>query len=370
MFTKQELQELATFHSESPVLSVYLNADLTQLTTEQARLTLRNMAKSVADQALPDDIKAVENYVELEHDWQGKGLAIFSAGEFWRVQPLAFPVSDSIHTGAQPYIKPLADYFDAYDRYGVVLVDREGARLFLFNQGVLQDATGMMGEEIREHIHDAAGRGGRSGRGSGQGRASTLDSYIDQIAVQNLRDVVNLTQRFYRAGKCERIILGGTKENRSQFMSMLPKDLQEKVIGDVSIDMYAGPAQVFDRTQDLIQNSIAERKAVLVQTTITAAHKELGSLGLDDTLKAFQEQRIQTLVISYGFSAPGAVCDYCSYLSSSIEPDCPICDGTMQPIQDIVDHLVHRALELGIEIAFVDDPALEQAGSIGAVWRF
>jgi peptide subunit release factor 1 (eRF1) len=182
--------------------------------------------------------------------------------------------------------------------------------------------------------------------------------------------VVNLTQRFYRAGQCERIILGGTKENRSHFMSMLPKNLQDKVIGDVSIDMYASPAQVLDRTQDLIQQSIAERKAALVEATITAAHKELGSLGLDDTLEAFQEQRIQTLVISEGYAAPGAKCDHCEYLSSSTKPECPICDGSMQPIKDIVDYLVHRALELGIEVAFVDDPALEQAGSIGAVWRF
>jgi peptide subunit release factor 1 (eRF1) len=134
--------------------------------------------------------------------------------------------------------------------------------------------------------------------------------------------------------------------------------------------MYAGPMQVLDLTQDLIQRSIAERKAALVQTTITAAHKELGSLGLEDTLQALQEQRIQTLVISEGFSAPGAICDYCSYISASTDPECPVCDGTMQPIEDIVDHLVHRALELDMEIAFVSDPDLEQAGSIGAVWRF
>jgi peptide chain release factor subunit 1 len=228
----------------------------------------------------------------------------------------------------------------------------------------------MMGEEIKEHTHDAAGRGGRSGRGSGQGRASTLDGYIDQVAVRNLRDVVDLTQRFYRAGRCDRIILGGTKENRAHFMSMLPKDLQDKVIGDISIDMYAGPMHVLDRTQVLIQNSVRERKAALVQAAISAAHQEKGSLGLEDTLQALQEQRIQTLVISEGYSAPGASCDYCNYLSASTEPECPICDGTMQPIEDIVDHLIHRALELGVEIAFVDDPDLQENGSIGAVWRF
>jgi hypothetical protein len=42
----------------------------------------------------------------------------------------------------------------------------------------------------------------------------------------------------------------------------------------------------------------------------------------------------------------------------------------MHPIQDIVDHLVHRAIEMDVEIVFVDDPALQEAGSIGAVWRF
>jgi peptide subunit release factor 1 (eRF1) len=370
MFTKQELKELASFQSESPVLSVYLNVDLTQLTTEQARLTFRNLAKSVADKALPEDIQAAENFVDLEYDWQSKGLAIFSAGDFWRVQPLAFPVGNRAHVGPQPYIKPLVDYFDAYDRYGVVLVDREGARLFLFNQGTLQNATGMLGEEIKEYTHDAAGRGGRSGRGSGQGRASALDSLIDQVTVRNLREVVDLTQRFYRAGKCDRIILGGTKENRSQFMSMLPKVLQDKVIGGVSLDMYAGPMHILDRTTSLIQDSVTERKAALVQTVITATHKELGSLGLADTLDALQEQRIQTLIISEGFAAPGAVCDYCGYLSTKTDPECPICDGTMHPIQDIVDHLVHRAVEMDVEIVFTDDPALKEAGSIGAVWRF
>jgi peptide subunit release factor 1 (eRF1) len=134
--------------------------------------------------------------------------------------------------------------------------------------------------------------------------------------------------------------------------------------------MYAGPAHVLDRTQAILDRSIAERKAALIQTTITAAHKELGSLGLVDTLKALQEQRIQTLVISEGYAAPGAICDYCGYMSTSMEPECPICDGTMQPMQDIVDHVVHRALELGIEIAFVSDEAFEEAGAIGAVWRF
>ena len=116
MFSKQELKELAAYHSEtSPILSVYLNVDSTQVTTEQYRLTLRGMLKSVADRATPADIEAIERYIEFEYDRQGKGLVIISGGDYWREYTLAFPVDDGIHVGAQPYIKPLADYADAYE---------------------------------------------------------------------------------------------------------------------------------------------------------------------------------------------------------------------------------------------------------------
>jgi hypothetical protein len=39
-------------------------------------------------------------------------------------------------------------------------------------------------------------------------------------------------------------------------------------------------------------------------------------------------------------------------------------------LQDVVEHLVHRAIGTEAEIAFVEDTTLEEAGSIGAVWRF
>ena len=120
MFSKQELKELAGYRSEtSPVLSVYLNVDSTQLTVDQYRLTLKGMLKSVADKAATKDIEAVEKYIELEYDRQGKGVAIFACGaqDFWRAYPLAVPVGDYAHVASQPYIKPMADFFDAYDRY-------------------------------------------------------------------------------------------------------------------------------------------------------------------------------------------------------------------------------------------------------------
>jgi peptide chain release factor subunit 1 len=371
VFSKQELKELAAYRSQTvPVVSVYLNVDTSQISSEQYRLTLRGMLKSVADQADPADLDAISRYVELEYDRQGSGLALFSGGDFWRAYALAFAVGDSIHVGMQPYIKPLADYADSYDRYGVVLVDREGARLFLFNQGVLQEATGMLGEEIKAQLSDAAGRGGRSGAGPGLGMSSGVDRKVEHIAEQNLREVVDLTQRFYRAGRCERVIVGGTEHNRARFMSALPKSLEDKVIGELAIDMYAPESEVLERSMPVIEESIAERKAALVENVITAAHKEMGSLGLARTLLAMQERRIQTLVIQEGFQHPGRACTNCGYLTLSESDTCSVCGGDVRVLEDIVDHLVHRAIEMDVEVVFVDDEALAAAGGIGSIWRF
>ncbi len=370
MFSKQELKELAAYVSDTPVLSVYLNVDSTQITAEQYRLTLRGMLKSIADRADPSDVEAVERFVELEYDRSGSGLALFSGGDFWRAYALAFSVGDSIHVGSQPYIKPLADYADAYDRYGVVLVDREGARLFMFNQGTLQEATGTLGEGLKSQIGNATGRGGRSGAGPGLGRSPGVDHKIDQIVTRNLREVVDLTSRFYEAGSCERIILGGTDQNRARFMSMLPKTLQGKVIGDVSIDMYASELEVLQRTMPIIQGSVAERKAALVQGIITAAHKESGSTGLADTLLAVQERRVQTLVIQEGFRAPGYICTHCDYLSLEKAGQCSVCGGPIERLDDIVEHLVHRTIGMDVEVVFVEDEAIKKSGSIGSLWRF
>ena len=48
MFDEHALKELASIQTEGPILSVYLDVDPTQRTTEEYKLTLRELLKSVA----------------------------------------------------------------------------------------------------------------------------------------------------------------------------------------------------------------------------------------------------------------------------------------------------------------------------------
>lgn len=370
MISEKELQELVDFHAKSSVLSLYLNVDPTQHTKDEYRLTLKSMLKGVANEASAEDLAEVERYFDFQYDWQGKGVVIFSCLEedFWRAYPLAVPVENHIFVADSPYIKPLTDVLDEYDRYGVILVDREGARLFLFHQGELEEAEGTLGEEVKR-----TKRGGGSAAGRLGGLTARASRHEEEIAQRNLREAAELAARFFEGGRCSRIILGGTDETLTQFQGMLPKELQEQVVGSISLDMTASEVEVLERSMEVIQEVDRRRKGELVEQLFTAATSKggHGALGLDDTLAAVQEGRAHILVVAEGYAAPGYGCQNCGYVAAHELEECPFCGGEVTQIEDAVNTIVRKAIESGMEVEVVKgDATLEEAGSIGAILRY
>jgi peptide chain release factor subunit 1 len=370
MFSEKDLQELVEFHGEeSSVLSLYLDVDPTKRTTDEYKLMLRGLLKEVTGQAWREDIAAVERYFDHEYDWQGKGVVVFSClGQgFWRAYPLAVPVENHINVGERPYIKPLSDILDAYGRYGVVLVDQEGARLFLFRLGELQETSGTLGEEVKRMKH---GRGSAAGRRGGVGARTGRKE--EEIAQRNLKEAAELTAKFCAGGRCGRIILGGTEQTVAQFQEMLPKDLQEQVVGSFPAVMTASEPEVLDRSLEIIAEVEREREKALVESAITAAAKGgAGVIGLADTLGAVYEGRVRILLVDEGYRATGYRCQQCGYIAAQAKEECPFCGGKVEQIEDAVDLIVRSVIDQGGEVEVVrDSPALEKAGHIAALLRY
>jgi len=370
VFSENDLQELVGFHSEeSPLLSLYLNVDPTKHTTDEYKLVLRGLLREVAGQALRKDIAAVERYFDHEYDWQGRGVVMFSCLEqdFWRAYPLAVPVENHVYVGQRPYIKPLTDILDAYGRYGVVLVDQEGARLFLFQLGELQETSGTLGEEVKRMKHGRASAAGRRG-----GVTARTGRRQEEIAQRNLKEAAELTAKFFEGGRCSRIILGGTEQNVAQFQGMLPRDLQERVVGSFPTVMTASETEVLDRSLKIIAEVEREREKELVESAITAAAKGgAGVIGLADTLGAVYEGRVHILLVAEGYRAAGYRCQQCGYIAAQAKKKCPFCGSRVEQIDDAVDLIVRGVIDQGGQVEVVrDSPALEKAGHIGALLRY
>jgi peptide subunit release factor 1 (eRF1) len=93
-------------------------------------------------------------------------------------------------------------------------------------------------------------------------------------------------------------------------------------------------------------------------------------VGLDAVLAALVERRVDTLLVSDGFEAPGWRCPSCAFLAAR-GPSCPVCSKKMEQADDVVEEAVHEALNQSVRLEVCRDNAdLDVLGRIGALLRF
>src|SRR5581483_4843932 len=145
MIRTADLERLVTFNGgRHGVLSVYLNL----APARQLRRSYRT--------AFNDLVKRLEEYLDAEPP-RGQGLALFSCAprDFWQAYHLPVPVADDLRFGATPYVRPLLDVLDEYERFVVALVDKEKARLFSVFMGEIEEERELF--DVVPGRHDQGG---------------------------------------------------------------------------------------------------------------------------------------------------------------------------------------------------------------------
>lgn len=366
MLTDKDFRELLDYQSPNPVLSVYLNTDPSEGNAETHRQHLRALLRQVD---LPQETEVIERFFEHEFSWTGRSVAVFSsAADHWfRSYPLAVPIRSRIRLSDRPHVKPLADLLDAYGGYGVALVDKQGARLFYFHLGELIEQEGVMGESVRH-----TKRGGGSQAAGRRGGTAGQTNYNEEVAERNIKESAEFAARFFADNNIRRILIGGTDETINLFRSQLPKAWQSLIVGSFPMSMTASHAEVLERAMQVGQEAETRREAKLIDAVITAAAKgKGGAAGLEDTLKALNEGRIQTLLILEGLREPGYRCKGCGYLTSVEVSTCVYCGGETTKIPDAVELAVRRVMQNGGDVEVLrQDNELAKYGHIGALLRY
>ncbi len=365
MFTEKDLRELVDHQSQQSMLTIYLNTDPTMGNSDSYRLRLRNMLKSIE---LAADVKKVEEYFETEYDWSGRSVAIFSdqSKQFFKVFPLAVPVQDLVHIGLRPNVRPIAGLLDSYGGYGVVLVDKQGARLFHFHLGQLVEQEGVLGESVRQ-----VKKGGSGVKGMRGGIASQTRG-VEETIERNMRNASEFATKFFEEKQIRRILLSGTDDNVALFRSHLPKMWQSLIVGTFPGSMSESHQEILNRTLEVGQKAEKDRENKVIEKLITLASKQAGAiLDVEPTLKALNEGRVQTLVIQQGFKVSGFRCPDCNSITSLSKIVCEQCNSEAVAVEDVIASAVSLALKTGGEVDVVHNhPEFEKAGNIGAFLRY
>ncbi|MFQ5612710.1 MAG: Vms1/Ankzf1 family peptidyl-tRNA hydrolase [Anaerolineae bacterium] len=362
MVTQTQLEHLMSVRSEaSPVLSLYLNTALSQLSRNEHRLQLRKLQEQVAGQAAPADLKQIASFFDVEYEWRAKSVVGFFCQEIGlrQVFPLNTGLTNSIYAEPRPHLQPLVELLEHHPAYGVVQVNRDEAHLFVIRMGQVVAADVAVGEDTKRHRQ-------------GGWAAQKLQRIEDALADQNLREAAHQADIFFDLHPCRHLILAGVDETVSQFQEHLSKLLQNKVVGSINLDARASEKEVIEKSRAVVDQVQQESETALVERLITTAAKGDGAtLGLTRTLHALQEERVQTLVLTEGFSASGHRCLVCDFVTAEPVEACPYCQGNLRPVTDVIEFSIRRTLRLGGRVeTVVNNPALREAGNIGAFLRF
>jgi peptide subunit release factor 1 (eRF1) len=167
------------------------------------------------------------------------------------------------------------------------------------------------------------------------------------------------------------VILGGPSEVVAELEGLLHPWVRDRVVARLVIATTAGPDEVRLAALSVEAAQTRRSEAALVQRLRDAIGTGSGGVaGLEATLAALVERRVDVLLVSDGYATEGWRCRSCHYLGPRGRK-CPVCKNSMDLVEDVVEEAVEEALANKCRVQIVRENAdLDVLGRIGAVLRF
>jgi peptide chain release factor subunit 1 len=348
VLTEADVRELAGFKGEAaPVTSLYLDVDgahhvrRKDLLHELDLLLKSVRPKHADDQSVVKDLKRIEDLVRGGFDRSHvRGLAVFScsAHDFWRVVELPVAVRSQVVVNHTPAVRQLETVIDEYERFGVLLADKVRARMFVYELGELVESSELL---VEDHGHD------------------------------HLKHAADVAFQILKADGYERLIIGAPEEIANELNVVLHPYLKERVVARCHIRVDASAEEIRQAALGVEADVERQREAEAVARLRDAvgAHNR-GVAGLDDTLAALVERRVDVLLVSSGFTARGWRCGGCGWIGR-VGRTCGVCGAEMHEVADVVEEAIEEALAQSCEVEVcVGNADLDVLGQIGALLRY
>lgn len=373
MLNREELKDIAKMHGDGAFfVNVFLNVNPMTSVKNNFEIHLKSMIKKTSgelDKAVlkkvSSDFEKIDSYVLTNKRMFKKGLAIICSQEkqFWKEYHLSVPLKNELIVDNTPYIKPLIGVLDNYQRYAIMLVGKDLARLFLVHLGEIEEYSEVHSEGVP----------GKHKKGGWFALAEkSYERHIDYHVGLHLKDVVKKLDAFLSGEYVGRLIIGGSEEAVVRVKDMLPQTVAEKVIGTFQAEMIANNNEVLEKVQPILRAFEVNEDAETVDDLLTRSmKKENAVIGIEDVLNALQEGRVMKLVFLKDFKRSGLSCRKCGYLTVQNITQCPYCKGDIKKVKYIVDLIAQKAVEQGAVIKVLSENAqLKEAGNIGSLLRF
>jgi peptide subunit release factor 1 (eRF1) len=369
VLTEAAIRELAGIRGDvAPITSCYLDVDGRRLVRHQdveyeTEMLLRQARERAnGHESVHDDLRKIEAFVHGGFDRSStRGLAFFAcaATDLWRVIEVPVPVRSRVVINHVPAVGQLESVIQEHEAVGVLLADRQRARMFVFELGQLVEHTELI-DELPRHYDDR-----------GQMERGTPEHHIEELALQHLRHAADAAFRLWQTRGFQHLAVGAPEAIGGELETFLHPYLRERLCGRIHVAVAASHLEVLTAAEAVEAAVDREREAALVARLKEAALTgRRGVAGLPDTLAALSEHRVEWLVVSKGYAEPGWRCPETGRLAA-VGPNNPSNGVKMERVDDVVEEAIEGALAQGVRVTIcVGNADLDVLGRIGALLRY
>src|SRR5688572_25382335 len=295
-----QLDRLAAFEpGPFPVVSLYLNAQPDQHGRDHFEPFLRKElperlrtypAEGPERKSLEEDAEKISSYLG-NSTASANGIVIFAssgAGLFEAIE-LAAPIDQHrLYVSDEPHLYPLARVLEQYPRYAVLLADTHRSRIVVVAANAVEATEQVTGTKTRRHK-----MGGWS--------QARYQRHIENYHQQHAKEVVDMLARVVRDEGITSIIIAGDEVVVPLLREHLPKDIAERVVDVLKLDMHAPEREILESTIETMRQKDAETDRARVEAVLGAYRGDgLGVVGVEATLAALELGQVDELVITAG----------------------------------------------------------------------
>lgn len=300
------------------------------------------------------------------HGNRAHAKAVFACAQrhFWREFDLPPRLSHTqLFVGGHFLLRPLAELLGAQPRLGVVLVDRQRARLFDLRLEELTEREGLF-RRLPWH--------GRSDGYAGYDAGHSERRLADET-LHHLKLVADRLREQAENGLWDKLVVGCHETLWTELESRLHPYVRQRVLGHFPVDAKtSSTAEIRKQAWRIFEEWTEARRGELVKEALSPGRGTRHCVtGLRRVLRSLELGEVQTLMIGEGYTARAMECTSCGHLDSHLVRYCPLCGHATRQLEDVCDTLIAAAVRRDIELLWVkNNSELDRVGNVAAVLRY
>lgn len=380
MLILHNLSELLDLKADGPYISLYQPTHRQHPENKQDPILFRNLVKQIeASLRSRDSKESITDMLAPFHElaantgfWNHTpdGIAVFGASGFFGVMPMQRPTAQLAVVADSFHIKPLLRIVQSADRFQVLSLNRQTARLFEGNRDRLDDialaagvpatASEVIGDDLPESVSRVRATGTSAGSGIRYSHGAKSE-VIDQQTERFFREVDRAITAHHSKPSGLPLILAALPEHHAMFRQVSRNNqLLEKGV-DVNPDPLTND-ELRVLSWKIMEPIYVRRLAGLVDQFNAARNAQQGSADVSDVAMAAVAGRVRVLLLEAERQIPGHIDAKTGAVQFDEQGD--------TPVDDMLDDLGELVLRNGGEVILVPTERMPVASGLAAIYRY